>query len=337
MKILKNKKNIVFISILLFIIFLYLASSILLPFIIGVLLAYVLNPLVIKLEKLGLGHLFSVLISLLISLCFFFGGFIFLIPLLLDQFSDFIIKIPLIYEKISFFIENSFSDFINYENYLVSINDMLSSKSGEIISIIINILSGAFLKGKAFISIIGLTIITPIVTCYVLYDWDKIKNYLLNLIPKKQKKSIDVKILQVDSVLSSFFRGKFIISLFLIAYYCLLLTLINIEGAFSIGFIIGVLSFIPYLGTILGLILAISFSFLQLGSFISIAYILLIFALGQFIESYILEPKFISQNVGLHPLVGMFMIIAGGAAFGIIGVLLAIPVTAAAAVILFEE
>ena len=143
--------------------------------------------------------------------------------------------------------------------------------------------------------------------------------------------------MRIDSVLSSFFRGKFIISLFLIIYYSTLLSLINIEGAFSIGSIIGVLSFIPYLGTILGLILALSFSVLQMSSFIIIAYILIIFILGQIIESYILEPKFISKNVGLHPLVGMFMIIAGGAAFGIIGVLLAIPVAAVLAVILFEK
>ena len=87
----------------------------------------------------------------------------------------------------------------------------------------------------------------------------------------------------------------------------------------------------------LGLLLAISFSIIQLSSFLSIFYILLIFIFGQFLESYILEPKFISKSVGLHPLVGMFMIIAGGAAFGIIGVLLAIPVTAVAAVILFEK
>ena len=335
--ILKNKTNIIYISILFFIIFLWLASSILLPFIMGILLAYVLNPLVNKLKNLGLGHQFAVLIALIVSLCFFFGGFIFLIPLLLDQISNIIIKFPLIYEKILFYIEDSFSNFINYDNYLASISNILANKSGEILSFIINILSGAFLKGKAFVSIIGLTIITPIVTCYILYDWDKIKSYLTDLIPRNQKKSIGVKIIRIDSVLSSFFRGKFIISLFLIIYYSTLLSLINLEGAFSIGSIIGVLSFIPYLGTILGLILALSFGILQMGSFIIIAYILIIFILGQIIESYILEPKFISKNVGLHPLVGMFMIIAGGAAFGIIGVLLAIPVAAVLAVILFEK
>lgn len=333
----KNKSNIILISILLFAIFLWLASSILLPFIIGILLAYVLNPLVNRLDNLGLVHPLSVLIALLVSLCFFFGGFVFLIPLLLDQLGDLIIKMPLIYERILLFVEDNFSDFINYDNYITSINDILANKSGEIISIIVNVLSGAFLKGKALVSIIGLTIITPIVTCYVLYDWDKIKIYLTNLIPKKQKKSIDIKITRIDSVLSSFFRGKFIISLFLIIYYSALLTLLNIEGAFSISFIIGVLSFIPYLGTILGLILAMSFSVLQLGSFISVAYILLIFIVGQFIESYILEPRFVSKSIGLHPLVGMFMIIAGGAAFGVIGVLLAIPVSAIAAVVLFEK
>ena len=333
----KNKNNIVIISILLFIVFLWLASSILLPFIIGIILAYILNPLVLKLEDIGLSHFFSVLIALLISICFFLGGFIFLIPVLLDQLTDIITKMPIIYQKVLNFIEQNFSSFIDYDNYLVAINNILTDKSGEIFNIIINVLSGAFLKGKAFITIIGLSIITPIVTCYILYDWNKIKIYLTNLIPNKQKKSINVKIVRINYVLSTFFRGKFIISLFLIIYYSTLLTFINIDGAISIGSIIGVLSFIPYLGTILGLILAISFSMLQLGSFISIFYIFLIFIFGQIIESYILEPKFISKSVGLHPLVGMFMIIAGGAAFGIIGVLLAIPITAVAAVILFEK
>ncbi len=334
---LNNKNNYLIISILLFIAFLWLASSILLPFLMGLILAYVLNPIVIKLEKIGLGHFLSVSIALIISICFFLGGFIFLIPVLLDQLNDIIIKLPIIYNKILSFIEGSFRGYINYDNYLGSINSILTDKSGEIISIIISLMSGAFLKGKAFITIIGLSIITPIVTCYVLYDWEKIKTYLTNLIPKKQKTPLSKKIKKIDHVLSSFFRGKFIISLFLIVYYSVLLTFINIDGAISIGAIIGVLSFIPYLGTILGLILALSFSVLQTGAFISLLYVFVIFIVGQFLESYILEPKFISKNVGLHPLVGMFVIIAGGAAFGIIGVLLSVPITAVLTVILIEK
>lgn len=334
---LNYKNNYLIISILLFIAFLWLASSILLPFLMGLILAYVLNPLVIKLEKIGLGHFLSVSIALIISICFFLGGFIFLIPVLLDQLNDIIIKLPIIYNKILSFIEGSFRGYINYDNYLGSINSILTDKSGEIISVIISLLSGAFLKGKAFITIIGLSIITPIVTCYVLYDWEKIKTYLTNLIPKKQKKPLSKNIIKIDHVLSSFFRGKFIISLFLILYYSVLLTFINIDGAISIGAIIGVLSFIPYLGTILGLILALSFSVLQTGAFISLLYVFIIFIVGQFLESYILEPKFISKNVGLHPLVGMFVIIAGGAAFGIIGVLLSVPITAVLTVILIEK
>lgn len=331
----ENKKNIVFI--LLFIAFLYLASSILLPFMVGILLAYVLHPLVKKFENFGLGHSISILLTLLLSLIFFLGGFIFLIPILIDQFSNIIIKFPLIYKNILDFINDNFYIFIGNDSYLTTIQNVLVSKSGEIISIIIEVLSGALLKGKAFFSFIGLTIITPIVTCYILSDWDKIKNYIRDYIPIKHKTSVDIKITKIDTVLSSFFRGKLIISLFLTIYYSLLLFLINIDGAVSIGFIIGVLSFIPYLGTILGLILALSFSILQFGSLITIFYVLLIFLLGQFIESYVLEPKFISKNVGLHPLVGMFMILSGGAAFGIIGVLIAIPVTAVIAVIILDK
>ena len=102
----------------------------------GIILAYILNPLVLKLEDIGLGHLISVLIALLLSLCFFLGGFIFLIPVLLDQLNDIFLKISLIYEKVLYFIEETFSGLINYDNYSVSIKNILTDKSGEILSII---------------------------------------------------------------------------------------------------------------------------------------------------------------------------------------------------------
>tara|TARA_B110000259_G_C13776649_1_gene306880 strand:- start:219 stop:560 length:342 start_codon:yes stop_codon:yes gene_type:complete len=110
-----------------------------------------------------------------------------------------------------------------------------------------------------------------------------------------------------------------------------------IEGAISIGFMIGILSFIPYLGTIIGLIITLLFSLLQLGDLSIIFYILGIFIVGQFVESYILVPKFISKNVGLHPLIGMFALLGGGAAFGIIGVLIAIPLTAILCAVLIDK
>jgi predicted PurR-regulated permease PerM len=120
-------------------------------------------------------------------------------------------------------------------------------------------------------------------------------------------------------------------------FYSISLSILELEGAISIGVIIGVLSFIPYLGSIIGLSLTLLFSLLQFGDLPTIFYVLGIFVVGQFIESYILVPKYISKNVGLHPLVGMFALLAGGAAFGLLGVLIAIPLTAVLCVVFLEN
>ena len=332
-----NKNNIISLFILLFLVFLWLASEILLPFILGFLIAYILNPLVIKFESIGFGHLFSVLIALLISLCFFFGGFIFLIPVCIEQFSVIILKLPLIYEQLLFFIDSKFNIILNNYYYLDSFKKILSSKSDELISILINIFSVSFGKGKALLNILGLIIITPVVTCYILYDWEKIIKYVRDNIPKNYKNAIDNKLLKIDIVLSSFFRGQFIVSLILMIFYSSFLSILKIEGAISIGFMIGILSFIPFLGTIIGLSITLLFALIQFSTFSIIFYILGIFVVGQFIESHILVPKYISKNVGLHPLVGMFALLAGGAAFGLLGVLIAIPLTAVLCVVFLEK
>ena len=331
-----NKNNIILIFVLLFLIFLWLASAILLPFLVGIMLAYILNPLVIKMESLGLGHLLSVLAALLISLLFFFGGFIFLIPVCIEQSSIIISKLPLIYDKLVFFIDTNFDSAL-YNNYLDSFKKLLSTKSDELISILINIFSISFGKGKALLNVLGLIIITPIVTCYILYDWQKIIKYLRSNIPKQYKKSIDSKLPKIDMVLSSFFRGQFIVSTMLMVFYFILLSILQVEGAISIGFMIGILSFIPYLGTIIGLIITLLFSLLQFSDLSIVFYIIGIFIIGQFLESYILVPKYISKNVGLHPLIGMFVLLGGGAAFGILGVLIAIPLTAVLCAVLIEK
>ena len=332
-----KKNNIILIFTLLFLVFLWLASAILLPFVVGILLAYILNPLVIKMESIGLGHFISVLTALLISLLFFFGGFIFLIPVCIEQFSIILPKLPLIYEQLLIFIDSKFNNILNNTDYLDSFKRVLSSKSDELIGILINIFSLSFGKGMALLNILGLIIITPIVTCYILYDWQKLIKYLRDNIPKNYKNAIEIKLLKIDSVLASFFRGQFIVSIILMIFYSSLLSILKLEGAISIGFIIGFLSFIPYLGSIIGLGLTLLFALLQFSDLSIIFYILGIFIIGQFIESYILVPRFISKNVGIHPLIGMFVLLGGGAAFGILGVLMAIPLTAVLCAVLIDK
>jgi len=320
-------------------VFLVLASEVLLPFIIGIIIAYILNPLVVKMEKTGINHLLSVLIVLLLSLVFCFSSFLFLIPILIDQLEIIIKKLPYIFDKLNFYLIDYTSNigFLEKEEYSKYISNFISNKSGDLIKYLVEFLTISVNKSIAIINLIGLVFITPIVVFYVLNDWNKILNYLNKNLSKNIISQINPRIIKINKVLSSFFRGQLIVAFLLVLYYSITLTLLQIEGSFSIGMLIGILSFIPYVGFVVGFLISISFALIQFGTINLVIYVLFIFIIGQLLESYVLSPRYISRNIGLHPLLSMFAIIASGAAFGFIGILLAIPLTAVLCSIIFDS
>tara|TARA_B100002052_G_scaffold26983_1_gene20824 strand:- start:1109 stop:2047 length:939 start_codon:yes stop_codon:yes gene_type:complete len=300
------------------------------PFLVGIILAYVLNPIVKKLDKIGLYHVISVILVLFLSLFLFFGSFIFLIPIFLDQLEIVVKNMPILLDNISIYIRN-FNDNLNiideniYSDYFAN---FIESKSGQIFKYLLDFITISLNKTLAFFNLLGLLLITPIVTFYILYDWDQIIENINFKFSSYLSKGLDKKITNINNVLSSFFRGQLIVNFILAIYYSFTLYIIGVEGSVSIGFLIGILSFIPYLGSLVGLLISLSFTIIQFGSFNFILLVLLVFILGQLLESYYLSPKFVSRSVGLHPLFSMFVIIAAGAAFGVIGILLAIPISA---------
>ena len=313
-------------------VFLWFASSILLPFIVGLLIAYILNPSLVKLKQYGLGHKFSVSILLLMSFFFFVGIFLFLVPLFVQQFSNLIEKMPEVYDKslnfaltyINKLIPNTFKD----SSYSEILYNMLAQESAKIISTSISILQSAFKSSLAFINVLGLIVITPIVSWYILSDWDKLVQFVENLIPQSNKKQFFSIKQNSDKIISSFFRGQLTVSIILALYYFISLLLIGTEGAFIIGMSIGVLSFIPYIGSIVGLFLALSITGMQFASLNIALIVILIFIIGQLIESYYLTPKYVGKNVGLHPVIIILSLLVGGSVFGLLGIFLAIPVVA---------
>ena len=325
-----EKKYLSLFLILFLLVFLVLASEILMPFLVGIILAYALNPIVKKLDKIGLYHVISVILVLFLSLFLFFGSFIFLIPIFLDQLEIVVKNMPILLDNISIYIRN-FNDNLNiideniYSDYFAN---FIESKSGQIFKYLLDFITISLNKTLAFFNLLGLLLITPIVTFYILYDWDQIIENINFKFSSYLSKGLDKKITNINNVLSSFFRGQLIVNFILAIYYSFTLYIIGVEGSVSIGFLIGILSFIPYLGSLVGLLISLSFTIIQFGSFNFILLVLLVFILGQLLESYYLSPKFVSRSVGLHPLFSMFVIIAAGAAFGVIGILLAIPISA---------
>lgn len=327
-----NRKNILLITIFISFIFLWLVSEILLPFIMGFLIAYILSPSLDKLKGIGIGHQFSVSILVLISLIFFLGTFIFLIPLFIQQFDLFFEKFPGIIDKNFIWLIEKLTSVIpvnivesNYKDFLYNI---VSNQGEKIILTSVGFIKSILQSGLAILNIIGLIVITPVVAWYLLNDWGKIKNYIEKLIPSKEKKRFYEVIDNTDKIISSFFRGQLTVSCLIAFYYLIALLIIGVEGAFAAAFSIGVLSFIPYLGTFIGLLIVLSLTAIQFASINIILIVFMIFILGQFIESYYLTPKYIGKNVGLHPVIIIFSLLVGGNIFGLLGVLLAVPFTA---------
>ena len=327
-----NRKKILLITIFISFIFLWLVSEVLLPFIMGFFIAYILSPSLDKLKGIGIGHQFSVSILILISLIFFLGTFIFLIPLFIQQFDLLFEKLPEIFDKNFIWLIEKLTSIIpvnivesNYKDFLYNI---FSNQGEKIILASFGFIKSILQSGLAILNIIGLIVITPVVAWYLLNDWGKIKNFVENLIPSKEKKRFEEVIGNADKIISSFFRGQLTVSFLIAIYYLIALLIIGLEGAFAAAFSIGVLSFVPYLGTFIGLIIVLSLTAIQFASINIILIVLMLFIIGQFIESYYLTPKYIGKNVGLHPVIIIFSLLVGGNIFGLLGVLLAVPFTA---------
>ena len=327
-----NRKKILLITIFISFIFLWLVSEVLLPFIMGFFIAYILSPSLDKLKGIGIGQQFSVSILILISLIFFLGTFIFLIPLFIQQFDLLFEKFPEIFDKNFIWLIEKLTSIIpvnivesNYKDFLYNI---FSNQGEKIILASFGFIKSILQSGLAILNIIGLIVITPVVAWYLLNDWGKIKNFVENLIPSKEKKRFEEVIGNADKIISSFFRGQLTVSFLIAIYYLIALLIIGLEGAFAAAFSIGVLSFVPYLGTFIGLIIVLSLTAIQFASINIILIVLMLFIIGQFIESYYLTPKYIGKNVGLHPVIIIFSLLVGGNIFGLLGVLLAVPFTA---------
>ena len=187
-------------------------------------------------------------------------------------------------------------------------------------------------KGLVFIGWLANLVLIPLVLFYLLVDWNILVNKVGQLIPRKYIAKTQEIALEIDAVLAEFLRGQLSVMLLMSMFYSAGLWLAGLEVAVPIGILSGLLGFIPYLGFGLGLILGLFSALLQFGNITDIIPVLVVFGLGQIVESMVLTPYLVGDRIGLHPLVVIFALMAGGQLFGFAGVLLALPVSAALAV-----
>tara|TARA_E500000178_G_C16960429_1_gene725723 strand:+ start:1 stop:1002 length:1002 start_codon:yes stop_codon:yes gene_type:complete len=312
---------------LFFIVFgLWYLSEVLVPLFIGLFLAYLLDPVVDKLEKRKLGRGTATTIVLLIfSLVVFFLSFL-IIPILLEQTKEFLKLFPNLISELEKFVNIGIKIFqkniLNFQttDFVLSFKDNLSKVVDKLFQ---NIISSSM----ALFNFLGLVVITPIVTWYMLKDWDKMVKYMENQTPKIYKKKVKNIFKEVDSILSTYFRGQFLVSSSLVLYFSISFTIVGLKYSIFMGLFAGLFSFIPIIGIIISLVISLLLAFLQFYDYTHLLYVIGIFFFAQILESYILTPRLIGKKLGIHPLVIIISIIIFGSILGMVGVFFAIPFT----------
>ncbi len=308
---------------------LYLLAPILTPFVIGALLAYLVNPLVTQLMRLRLPRLLSIIIifSLLFSLIILFV--LLLVPLIQKQISNLIDMLP----KIIAWGEDTVIPWISdqlgiHEPSMGSIKTTLvtnlAKTSNTAEKFFNTVMHSSFILVEWIINLI----LIPVVTFYLLLDWNKVMANIGYLLPRRIEPTVVKLMKECDTVLSAFFRGQLLVVLVLSLFYAVGLTWIGLRVGLILGFMVGLVSIVPYLGVIIGIIIASIAAYIQLNTLSSVLFILLLFIAGHIFEHLYLTPKFVGNRIGLHPVAVIFAILAGGQLFGFFGILLALPVAA---------
>ncbi|MFZ3035167.1 MAG: AI-2E family transporter, partial [Parvibaculum sp.] len=318
-----------------FVLFLWLLSGILLPFVAGLALAYFLDPLADRLEERGLSRLSAVGIISIITTLLALAVAIIVLPLLYQQTAAFVQEIPVIVRGArNFLLEVSNGRLARFLGESADVKKAVTDAAGGSLSWFLALLGQLGSQGLALVGVVSLVFITPVVAFYMLLDWDRMIARIDELLPRDHAETIRELAREINDVMAGFLRGQGMICLFLGVFYAVGLTVVGLRFGLVIGIITGILSFIPYLGTITGFVASVALACFQFWpDYMMIGLVIGIFILGQFIEGNFLQPKLVGNRVRLHPVWVMFALLAFGSLFGFAGALIALPVAAALGVI----
>ena len=329
------------------VLFLYLFSGILLPFVAALILGYLLDPVADRLERAGLGRLGAALAILAAFSVFFVLMLILFVPLLVHQLAAFIESFPVLVTKLQTLaaeqggalgerLSGGVFRRLGIDTHLTSgdIKDSLGNLVGQSAKYLLTFLQSLWSGGQALISVFSLLVVTPVVAFYILLDWDKMVAAIDSCIPLHSRETVRALSKEVDFAIAGFLRGQSLVCLFLGLWYGLGLTFVGLNFGFLIGITAGFLSFIPYVGSLTALVLSAIISIVQgWPSWWLFVSSMVVIGTGQFLEGNVLTPRLVGASVGLHPVWLMFALFAFGYLFGFTGLILAVPVSAAIGVL----
>ena len=307
----------------------YLLSPVLMPFVFSAILAYLGDPLTDKLETYRLSRTQSVMVvfftmSLVLVLVLFL-----LIPQLEVQIANFISSLPAYAEKINGvllpWLEQRFGVTLKpvETNELINIVKNHWQKAGGIVATTMSSISHS---GGVIAAWLMNLLLIPVVTFYLLRDWDILVAKVYGLLPRRITPTTTKLAGEVDTVLSAFLRGQFYVMLALGCIYSVGLWVVGLDLALLIGMVSGLVSFVPYLGAIVGIVTACIAALVQYQELAQLFPVAIVFLIGQALEGTVLTPKLVGDKIGLHPVAVIFSVMAGGQVFGFLGILLALPI-----------
>jgi predicted PurR-regulated permease PerM len=316
---------------------LYLLAPVLTPFLLGALLAYLGDPIADRLEQKKLSRTFSVVVVFAVMCVVGLLLLLILIPLLQEQLTSLLSRLPLIVPWLQDTALPWLSSTLNIETSsidLAVLKQTLAANWQDLGNILGLLLGKVTHSGQLIFAWLAYLILVPVVSFYLLRDWDVLVASIQQLIPRQYEPVITKLTRECDNVLAEFLRGQLMLMLALGVIYSVGLWLVGLEFALLVGMMAGLVSFVPYLGSIVGIVVAGVLAFMQFHDIIHLLYIGVVFGVGQTIEGMLLSPILVGDRIGLHPVAVIFAVMAGGQLFGFFGVLLALPAAAIFVVLL---
>lgn len=315
-----------------FLFLLWLLGNVMMPFLAGAAVAYFLDPLADRLERAGLSRIMATIVISIIVLMLTLLIILSLIPSLISQLTALVNAAPELFSAAQKFLLERFPELQDrtstIRQSLAQIGTAIQARGGELAN-------GVLQQAMNFIGGIVFIVIVPVVAFYFLLDWDRMVARIDRLLPRDHAPEIRRLAAEIDTALSGFIRGQMSVCVILGAFYSIALMMAGLNYGLLVGAIAGAITFIPYIGSLVGGALAIGLALFQFwGDWVSIGIVAGIFAFGQFVEGNIISPKLVGNSVGLHPLWLIFALSAFGALFGFAGMLIAVPVAAALGVLI---
>ncbi len=316
---------------------LYLLAPVLTPFGIGALLAYLGDPLVDRLEARRLSRTLGVIVVFGIVFLLFLILLLILVPMLERQLALFVQKLPQVLIWLQQQVMPHITAITGIETQALDAQAVKTALFGhwkQLGGVLGHVLTTLSSSGQVVIGWLAWIVLVPVVSFYLLRDWDILVAHLRELLPRRHEGTVVKLLAECDAVLAEFLRGQLLVMLALATIYTLGLWIAGLDLALLIGLLAGVVSFVPYLGVIVGLLVAGIAVLMQYHDLLHLFYVLAVFGVGQALEGMLLSPLLVGERIGLHPVAVIFAVMAGGQLFGFLGVLLALPAAAVIMVLL---